>query len=211
MTKTAILVSGGGTNLQALIDAKNRGELPETEFVGVISSSPRAYALKRAEAAGIACFVVDIAEYPDIADRDEFTDAVVDILNSLDVDLVVTATFLYIMRPRFADEYSRRIINIHPSLLPAFGGIGCFGIHVHEKALEYGVKVTGATAHFVTQEPDVGPIILQHTVEVMPDDTPEMLQLRVMEQAEWLILPEAVALYCTGRLRTIDNVVYIIE
>ncbi|MDR0819609.1 MAG: phosphoribosylglycinamide formyltransferase [Oscillospiraceae bacterium] len=252
MTRTAILVSGGGTNLQALIDAKQRGELPDTEFVGVISSSPDAYALERAKLADIPRYVVDIAEYSSpptppqrrgqvkdallseggqakdtplseggqakdaplfeggrggVSPRERFTDAIVDILNGIGAELVITAGFLYITTPRFVNEYSGRIINIHPSLLPAFGGAGCYGIHVHEKVLAYGVKVTGATTHFVTQEPDTGPIILQKAVEVLPEDTPETLQLRVMRQAEWRILPEAVALYCSGRLRVNGRIV----
>jgi phosphoribosylglycinamide formyltransferase-1 len=200
MVRTTILVSGGGTNLQALIDAKSRGELPSTEFVGVIGTSPTAYALTRARNAGIPTFVVDIADYPGMHNREAFTDAIVDTLNELKAELVVTAGFLYITTPRLVDEYSGRIINIHPSLLPSFGGAGCYGIHVHEQALAHGVKVTGATAHFVTQEPDTGPIILQRAVEVLPNDTPQSLQLRVMQEAEWQILPQAVELFCSGKL-----------
>ncbi|MDR2605736.1 MAG: phosphoribosylglycinamide formyltransferase, partial [Oscillospiraceae bacterium] len=152
MVKTAVLVSGGGTNLQALIDAKRSGALPDTEFAGVIGSSPDAYALTRAAAAGIPVFTADIADYPN--DREGFTDKITDTLNSLGAELVITAGFLYVTAPRFINEYEGRVINIHPALLPSFGGAGCYGIHVHEKALAYGVKVTGATAHFVTQETD---------------------------------------------------------
>ena len=205
MTKTVVLASGGGTNFQTLIDAKARGELPDTELVGVISSSPDAYALTRAKAAGIPCHVVDKRDYRKMLDKNDrartrFTNAIVKQLEKWDADLVVTAGFLYILTPQFAKKYSNRIINIHPSLLPSFGGKGCYGLHVHEKVLEYGVKVTGATAHFLTPETDEGPIIVQKAVEVLSGDTPESLQLRVMQDAEWQILPQAVALFCSGKL-----------
>jgi phosphoribosylglycinamide formyltransferase-1 len=209
MVKTAVLVSGGGTNLQALIDAKRRGELPDTEFVGVISSSPDAYAVTRAKEANIPVYIVDIADYE--GNREGFTGEITDTLNSVGAELVITAGFLYITTPRFVNEYDGRIINIHPSLLPSFGGVGCYGIHVHEKALAYGVKITGATAHFVTQEPDTGPIILQDSVKVLDSDTPEALQRRVMERVERKILPEAVRLYCAGKLKIDGRIVKILE
>jgi len=198
MVKTAVLVSGGGTNLQALIDAQRNGKLPDTEFVGVISSSPEAYAITRAKDAGIPTYVVDIEKFSN--DREGFTDKITDTLNSIDAQLVITAGFLYVTTPRFVNEYGGRIINVHPSLLPSFGGVGCYGIHVHEKVLAYGVKVTGATTHFVTQEPDTGPIIMQKAVNILPGDTPQLLQKRVMEQAEWIILPETIRLYCAGKI-----------
>jgi phosphoribosylglycinamide formyltransferase-1 len=189
MVKTAVLVSGGGTNLQAILDAMLFGEIKNCELTAVISSSPKAYALTRAQNAGIPHYVVDIKNYPN---RRTFTDAIVDMLLDMDIELVVLAGFLYVLTSRFTSAFEGKIINIHPSLVPAFCGDGYYGIHVHEKALEYGVKITGATAMFVTKDTDAGPIILQKAVEVKQDDTPQTLQRRVMEEAEWKILPQSI-------------------
>jgi phosphoribosylglycinamide formyltransferase-1 len=197
MVRTAVLVSGGGTNLQALIDAKACGGLPETEFIGVVSSSPDAYVLTRAANATIPAYVVDRTQF---ADRESFTDALTDTLLDLNAELIIEAGFLYVTSPRFLDTFAGRVLNIHPALLPSFGGEGCYGIHVHEQALAYGVKVTGATAHYVTQDTDTGPIILQKAIDVLPNDTPETLQKRVMQECEWVILPQAVDLFCKGKL-----------
>ena len=197
MKRIAVLVSGGGTNLQALIDAKGRGEIPEGEFAAVISSSPDAFALKRAEGAGIPTFVIDRKAY---ASNREMTVALTGLLQAQRIDLVVLAGFMYILTGELVEAYPNAIINIHPALIPSFCGAGCYGLHVHEKALEYGVKLSGATVHFVSEECDGGPIILQKAVPVEEGDTPETLQRRIMEQAEWQLLPEAVRLFCEGRL-----------
>lgn len=206
MVKTAVMVSGGGTNLQAILDSLLFGEIKNCEIAAVISSSPEAYAITRAKNAGIPAYVVDIAVFPN---RRIFTDAIIDKLRDLEIELVVMAGFKYILTPRFTSVFDSRIINIHPSLIPAFCGEGFYGIHVHEKVLEYGVKLTGATAHFVTKETDEGPIILQKAVEVRQDDTPETLQKRVMEEAEWKILPQAISLFCEGRLKIEGRIVRI--
>jgi len=208
MVKTAVLVSGGGTNLQAIIDAKERGEIPNCELTAVISSNPNAFALKRAEGAKIPSYTVNIRNFENRAD---FTEELLRLLTSLGVELVVLAGFMYILEPRFFVPYENRVINIHPALIPAFSGEGCYGLRVHEKALEYGVKLSGATAHFVTAECDAGPIILQKAVPVSDGDTPQALQKRVMEQAEHKILPEAIALFCAGRLRVAGRIVHILE
>lgn len=208
MTKTAVLVSGGGTNLQALIDAKLFGLLPNCELTAVISSSPNAYALVRAQNANIPTYVIDKNSYPN---RSALTDAIVKKLKELKIDLVVMAGFILVLTRQIFDEFPYRIINIHPSLIPSFCGDGHYGIHVHEKALEYGVKLTGATAHFVTYETDNGPIIIQKAVEVYEDDTPEVLQARVMREAEWEILPQAVGLFCDGRLTVEGRIVHIAD
>jgi phosphoribosylglycinamide formyltransferase-1 len=208
MVKTAVLVSGGGTNLQAILDAMLFGEIKNCELTAVISSSPKAYALTRAQNAGIPHYVVDIKNYPN---RRTFTDAIVDMLLDMDIELVVLAGFLYVLTSRFTSAFEGKIINIHPSLVPAFCGDGYYGIHVHEKALEYGVKITGATAMFVTKDTDAGPIILQKAVEVKQDDTPQTLQRRVMEEAEWKILPQSISLFCEGRLKIEGRVVRILE
>jgi phosphoribosylglycinamide formyltransferase-1 len=187
------MVSGGGTNLQALIDAKSRGKLPHVSLRAVVSSSSNAYAVTRAESAGIETIALDIKGY---SDRGQYTRDLCGIIRNYNPGLIVTAGFLYVLTPDFAEEFAGKVINIHPSLLPSFGGAGCYGIHVHEKALAAGVKVTGATVHFVTAIPDTGPIIAQKAVEVLDGDTPETLQLRVMQEAEWLILPKAVEEFC---------------
>jgi phosphoribosylglycinamide formyltransferase-1 len=197
VVKTAVMVSGGGTNLQAIIDAHIFGEIKNCELTAVISSNPTAYALSRAEYAGIPAHVIDIARYPN---RASFSEAVHRKLSELEIELVVLAGFLYILGPPLVRAFRDRVINIHPSLIPSFCGPGYFGIRVHEEVLKFGARVSGATAFFVTNEVDAGPIILQKAVDVHQDDTPFTLQRRIMEQAEWAILPEAVSLYCEGRL-----------
>lgn len=198
MTNIAVLVSGGGTNLQALIDAEREGKIPGGRIVRVISSNPEAYALERAAAAGIASTVVRRRHYADAA---SFDAAVLAALEDCQAELVVLAGFLSILGEAVIARYRNRILNVHPSLIPAFCGKGFYGLKVHQAALEYGVKVTGATVHFVNEIPDGGAIILQKAVEILPDDTPETLQRRVMEQAEWELLPRAAALFCSGRIR----------
>lgn len=195
--RIAVLVSGGGTNLQALIGARDRGELGGGQLAAVISSKEGAYALERAKQAGIPCYVVARKNYDS---NRAMTEALVDKLKELNIDLVVLAGFMHILTEEMVKAYPNAILNVHPALIPAFCGAGYYGLHVHEKALAYGVKLTGATVHFVNEEPDGGPIVLQRAVAVQPGDTPETLQRRVMEQAEWHILPQAVALFCQGRL-----------
>lgn len=207
MKRIAVLVSGGGTNLQALIDAKGRGEIPEGEFAAVISSSPDAFALKRAEGAGILTFVIDRKAY---ASNREMTVALTGLLQAQRIDLVVLAGFMYILTGELVEAYPNAIINIHPALIPSFCGAGCYGLHVHEKALEYGVKLSGATVHFVSEECDGGPIILQKAVPVEEGDTPETLQRRIMEQAEWILLPRAVDLFCRDKLSVEGRRVHIL-
>lgn len=197
MLNIAVLVSGGGTNLQALLDAQRRGELPGGRIALVVSSKPGVYALERAARAGVPTAVVCRKDAPDAA---AFCAALRDTLTARDIGLVVLAGFLSILDEGFLRAFENRVINVHPSLIPAFCGKGCYGLRVHEQALARGVKVTGATVHFVSEEADEGPIILQKAVEVLPGDTPERLQKRVMEEAEWLLLPRAVALFCAGRL-----------
>ena len=206
--RIAVLVSGGGTNLQALIDAQERGELVNGELAAVISSKPGAYALERAGKAGIPGYVVARRDYPD---SQAMTLALVERLKSLDIDLVVLAGFMVILTPEIVEAYPNAILNVHPALIPSFCGEGAYGLHVHEKALEYGVKVSGATVHFVSPECDGGPIVLQKAVEVLPDDTPETLQRRIMEQCEWKLLPQAVSLFCQGRLEVEGRQVHIRE
>ena len=189
MTKIAVLVSGGGTNLQALIDAQGRGEIPHGEIVLVISNKEGAYALERAANAGIPAVVITKAA---CGDQESFEDALLAQLAACEIDLIVLAGFMSILSKRFTDAYEKRILNVHPSLIPAFCGEGFYGLRVHRAALDYGVKVTGATVHFVNEIPDGGEIILQKAVAIEEGDTPEILQRRVMEQAEWIILPRAV-------------------
>lgn len=208
MVKTAVLVSGGGTNLQAILDAMVFDEIKNCELTAVISSNPKAYALIRAQNAHIPTYVVDRASFPN---RRTFTDAIIDKLRDLDIELVVLAGFLYVLTPRFVSLFENRVINIHPALIPAFCGDGYYGLHVHEKVLEYGAKLTGATAHFVSEVTDGGPIIMQKAVAVKEGDTPEILQRRVMEEAEWQILPKAISLYCEGRLSVEGRIVHIKE
>ena len=205
--RIAVLVSGGGTNLQALIDAQARGEIVNGEIVLVISSTPSAYALERADKAGIPSCVVARKEYPS---NQAMTVALVDKLKEARIDLVVLAGFMVILTSEMVQAYPNAILNVHPALIPSFAGPGCYGLHVHEKALEYGVKLTGATVHFVSEECDGGPIVSQKAVEVLPDDTPEVLQRRVMEQCEWKLLPQAVSLFCQDRLKVEGRTVRIL-
>lgn len=198
MVNIAVLVSGGGTNLQALMDAQHRGEIPGGQITAVISSTPEAFALERAKRANIPGYVVARRDY---GSSREMTAALVEKLRALNINLVVMAGFMVIITQELVDAYPNAILNIHPSLIPSFCGKGCYGLHVHEKALQYGVKVSGATVHFVSEECDAGPIVLQKAVAVEDGDTPEVLQRRIMEQAEWVILPQAVALFCQGRLK----------
>ena len=207
MKRIAVLVSGGGTNLQALIDAQSRGEIKNGAIVAVISSSPDAYALERAKRARIPGYVVARRDY---TDNQALSLALLDKLRSLEVDLVVLAGFLYVLTEEFVSAYPNAIINVHPALIPAFCGEGFYGLHVHEKALAYGVKVSGATVHFVSEECDGGPIILQKAVEVQEGDTPQRLQRRIMEEAEWKLLPRAVSLFCEDRLEVEGRIVHIL-
>jgi phosphoribosylglycinamide formyltransferase-1 len=195
--RIAVLVSGGGTNLQALIDAGKDGGLGGGELSLVVSSKPGVYALERAERAGIPAITVERKSYTDAA---EFDSALAAALKDHGVDLVVLAGFLCVLGPQVLQSYGNRIINVHPSLIPSFCGKGFYGLRVHEAALEYGVKVTGATVHFVNQVVDGGKIILQKAVDVLPGDTPQSLQERVMREAEWKLLPRAVAMFCRGEL-----------
>ncbi len=208
MKKIAVLVSGGGTNLQALIDAQSRGEIVNGKISVVISSVPEVYALERAQKAGIPSYVLDRKYYPS---SQSMTVALLEKLRELSIDVVVMAGFMTIVTKELFEVYNNSVINIHPALIPSFAGPGCYGLHVHEKALAYGVKVSGATVHFVTEECDSGPIILQKAVDVLPDDTPEVLQRRIMEQCEWTLLPQAVSLFCQNRLRVDGRVVRILE
>lgn len=204
--RIAVLVSGGGTNLQALIDARKAGMLGNGEITLVVASKPGVYALERAEKNGIPAKVLPRHAFETIAD---YSKALADTLQSENIDLVVLAGFLTIIDEQVYEAFPNRIINVHPALIPSFCGKGYYGLHVHQAALEKGVKVSGATVHIVTPECDAGPIILQKAVEVLQDDTPETLQKRIMEEAEWKILPEAVKLFCEGRLRVVDNKVFI--
>lgn len=189
MLKIGVLVSGGGTNLQAIIDAIDNGIITNTEIKVVISNKKDAYALERAKKHGIEAVCVSPKDY---AERAEFNDALIAKLDEYNLDLIVLAGFLVVLPPELTNKYQGKIINIHPSLIPSFCGNGFYGLKVHEKALERGVKVTGATVHFVDEGTDTGPIIYQKAVEVLDGDTPEILQKRVMEQAEWKILPQAI-------------------
>ena len=187
-TKIAVLVSGGGTNLQALIDAEQKGIIKSGTIALVISNNPNAYALKRAENANIPCAVVSKKE---LGSQEAFEEKMLEVLKDNGIEMIVLAGFMNILTARFIREYENRIINVHPSLIPSFCGKGFYGLRVHEAALEYGVKVTGATVHFVNEIPDGGKIILQKSVAIKNGDTPETLQIRVMQQAEWKILPRA--------------------
>lgn len=202
MLNIAVLVSGGGTNLQALIDAQNRGEIQNGKITCVISSKPGVHALERAEKANIPSAVIARSEYPDIR---SYTAAVTKELLNRKADLVVYAGFMTILDEQIVKAFPGKMMNVHPALIPSFCGKGFYGLHVHEAALEKGVKLTGATVHFVTEECDGGPIILQKAVPVLNGDTPESLQKRVMQECEWKILPEAVSLFCQGRIRIIGN------
>ena len=206
--KIGVLVSGGGTNLQALIDSEKRGELGQGKISLVIASKPGVYALERAANAGIESLVLARREYGTIAD---YSAALVKALKEKEIELVVLAGFLTIIDEQVYEAYPNKILNVHPALIPSFCGKGFYGLHVHEAALEKGVKVSGATVHVVTPECDAGPIVLQKAVEVREDDTPEILQRRIMEEAEWKILPKAVQLFCDGKATVENNKVYIKE
>ena len=204
MKNIAVLVSGGGTNLQALIDSDIKGG----KITAVISSNPEAYALERAKKAGIPGYVVRRKDYPT---TQAMTLALVEKLKSLNIDLVVLAGFMTILTEEMVKAYPNAIINVHPALIPSFCGEGFYGLHVHEAALAYGVKLSGATVHFVSEECDGGPIIAQKAVPVLPGDTPEVLQKRIMQEAEWVLLPEAVSLFCQDRLEVRGRTVIVKE
>lgn len=202
MLRVVVLVSGGGTNLQAIIDAVASGRITNAELVGVISNNKTVKSLERARNAGIPAFSVSPGDFED---RDLFNEAFLEKVNELKPDLIVLAGFLVTIPPKMVAQYSNRIINIHPSLIPSFCGVGYYGLRVHEKVLERGVKVTGATVHFVTEGMDEGPIISQKAVSIEENDTPEVLQRRVMEQAEWVLLPRAIDDIANGRVRVVDG------
>ena len=208
MLKIAVLVSGGGTNLQAIMDAIDNGTITNTEIAVVISNNKNAYALERAKKHGVEAICISPKDYENRAD---FNEDFLNRLNSYNVDLVVLAGFLVVLPEKMIETYRNRIINIHPSLIPSFCGTGFYGLKVHEGALARGVKITGATVHFVDEGTDTGPIILQKAVEVQEGDTPEVLQRRVMEQAEWVILPQAIDLIANGRVSVVDGHVLIAE
>ena len=208
MLKIAVLVSGGGTNLQAIIDAVSNGTITNTEIKVVISNNKNAYALERAKNHGIEALCISPKDYED---RAQFNEAFLAKLDSYDVDLVVLAGFLVVIPPAMIERYRNRIVNIHPSLIPSFCGTGFYGLKVHEGVLARGVKVTGATVHFVDEGTDTGPIILQKAVEVKQGDTPEVLQRRVMEEAEWVILPQAIDLIANGKVSVADGKAVIAE
>lgn len=203
MLRIAVLVSGGGTNLQAIIDKIASGDITDTEIAGVISNNENAYALTRAKEAGIPAMVVSPKNYES---REVFNGALLDAVNSLNVDLIVLAGFLVVIPEIMIDAYTNKIINIHPSLIPSFCGTGYYGLKVHEAALSRGVKLVGATVHFVDKGTDTGPIIMQKAVEVKNGDTPEVLQRRVMEQAEWVIMPAAIDKIAHGKVKVTDGI-----
>ena len=202
MLRVVVMVSGGGTNLQAIIDGVKDGTISNTEIAGVISNNRNAYALERARINGIANICVSPKEY---ASRERFNEELLKTVDAFSPDLIVLAGFLVVIPPKMTAKYANRMINIHPSLIPSFCGKGFYGLKVHEAALERGVKVVGATVHFVDEGTDTGPILLQKAVETQPDDTPEILQRRVMEQAEWKILPEAIDLIANGKVTVKDG------
>ena len=206
MQKIAVCVSGGGTNLQAIIDAVQDGTIHNTEIAVVISNKKDAYALERAAKADIPGVCISPKDY---SSRDAFAEAMVDSLRDYDIDLVVLAGYLVIIPPQMIRAYRNRIINIHPSLIPAHCGMGYYGLKVHESVLSMGNKVTGATVHFVDEEADNGPILLQKAVDVKEGDTPEILQKRVMEQAEWKLLPQAIDLIGAGRVSIDGHIAHI--
>lgn len=197
MLKAAVLVSGGGTNLQAVLDAVEEGRITNTSVEVVIGNNPGAYALERAKRHHIPALCISPKSYEN---REQYHQALLEALQSYGAELIVLAGCMVVMPPAIVEAYPNRIINVHPALIPSFCGTGCYGLHVHEKVLARGVKVTGATVHFVDEGTDTGPIILQKAVEVLPEDTPETLQRRVMEQAEWQILPRAIDLIANGKV-----------
>lgn len=208
MKNIVVLVSGGGTNLQALIDSQSRGEIKGGKITCVISSKDGAFALERAKKADIPTVVIPRKEY---ADSKAYSEAILAELNKQKADLVVLAGFMTILDQCVTKAYPYRIINVHPALIPSFCGEGFYGLKVHEKALEYGVKVSGATIHFVNEKADAGAIILQGVVNVENDDTPEILQRRIMENVEWKLLPKAVSLFCEDRIQIKDGKAYVLE
>ncbi|MBR0382626.1 MAG: phosphoribosylglycinamide formyltransferase [Eubacterium sp.] len=208
MLKIAVLVSGGGTNLQAVMDAIDSGKITGASIKTVISNNADAYALERARKHGAEALTISPRDY---ADREDFNKALLEALISREIDLVVLAGYLVVVPPAVISAFENRIINIHPSLIPSFCGKGCYGLHVHEMALERGVKVSGATVHFVDEGTDTGPIIMQKAVAVEPDDTPQTLQRRIMEEAEWVILPETVNLIANGKVHVEGRKVIISE
>ena len=208
MKNIVVLVSGGGTNLQALIDAQGRGEIKNGKITCVISSNPNAYALERAENNGIETEVIRRRDFDTF---EEYDSSLTELLQSKNADVVVLAGFMTILGSKVIKAFENRIINIHPALIPSFCGEGYYGLRVHEEALKKGVKVTGATAHFVNEICDGGPIIIQKAVYTKPGDTPEVLQRRVMEEAEWKILPKAVSLFCEDKIKVIGNITEISE
>lgn len=208
MLRVLVCVSGGGTNLQALIDAIRTGKITDTGIVRVISNNPGAYALERAAAAGIEGVCVSPREF---SDREQFYNAFLEKVEEARPDLIVLAGFLVVIPGKLIQKYQNRILNIHPSLIPSFCGTGYYGLKVHEKVLERGVKVTGATVHFVDEGTDTGPIVLQKAVAVAPGDTPKSLQQRVMEEAEWELLPAAVNLFAHGRIQVKDGRAVVID
>lgn len=202
MLKVVVLVSGGGTNLQAIIDAVKSEQIKNVKLSAVISNKKDAYALTRASENGIPGVCVSRKAYET---REAFEEALLEAVDSFTPDLIVLAGFLVILPEKMTEKYSRRIINIHPSLIPSFCGDGFYGLHVHEKVLARGVKVTGATVHYVDAGTDTGPILLQKAVSIKPGDTPEVLQRRVMEEAEWIILPKAIDAIANGRVKEVDG------
>lgn len=208
MLNVVVLVSGGGTNLQAIIDAVESGQITNTKIAGVISNNKNAYALERAKKHGIPSLCISPKQF---ASREEFNEQFLEKVNELHPDLIVLAGFLVVIPLAMIETYRNRIINIHPSLIPSFCGTGFYGLKVHEAALARGVKVVGATVHFVDEGTDTGPIILQKAVEVEPGDTPEVLQRRVMEQAEWKILPKAIDLIANGKVSVVEGLTVIKE
>lgn len=206
MLKIGVLVSGGGTNLQAIIDSINNNIITNAEIEVVISNNPNAYALERAKNNGIKNICISPKNF---GIREEFNNALITKLQEYNLDLIVLAGCMVVLPARLIAEYENRIINIHPALIPSFCGKGFYGLHVHEEVLKRGVKITGATVHFVDEGTDTGPIILQKAVEVRDDDTPEILQRRVMEEAEWKIMPQAINLIANGKVKIKDKKVYI--
>lgn len=208
MLRVAVLVSGGGTNLQAIIDRVADGTITNAQIVSVISNNKNAYALERAEKAGIPAQCISPKDF---SDREAFHEALLKALDQVQADLIVLAGFLVVIPEQMIQKYRNRIINIHPSLIPSFCGTGYYGLKVHEGALKRGVKITGATCHFVDEGTDTGPIILQKAVEVKNGDTPKILQQRVMEEAEWIILPKAIDLIANGKVSVVDGKVIVAE
>ena len=208
MLNVVVMVSGGGTNLQAIIDAVHSGKITNTRIAGVISNNQNAYALTRAEENGIAAQCISPKQF---SDRTEFNRALLDVVDAMEPDLIVLAGFLVVIPPEMIRKYEHRIINIHPSLIPSFCGTGYYGLKVHEAALARGVKVVGATVHLGDEGTDTGPIILQKAVEVQNGDTPQILQRRVMEQAEWQILPRAIDLIANGKVSVTERIATVNE